>query len=428
MRQRYVVCLLLFLLAIAAVFLRFPKEDKGRPRVETNPQPAIKLPVGMAKFPVTEVRVAEDFYQGRILRGFYDKRPHWRWTAPRFAVSVDVPEFDVPVFLELDFAVPTEIKGRFDDVTLTGRVNGVEVGHKTYTKTGRFGFAAPVPREALRKQSPAVVEFESNRGYKDEATGQERGVIVISVALNELEQTVEYRKQKAEKSREAFRQLVEVRRKTIPRQKYLEMLKLFHKLPVWDNREFGGVKLIKNPLDLWIVQQIIHEQRPDFIVETGTLEGGSALFYAYTLNAIGLTGSRVITVDIGSDAAKSFSNPLWKRYVDFYHGSSTDPKIVAQIAERVKGKRVMIALDSDHRMFHVLRELKMYSPMLHTGEYIIVEDTHLDGVPTHPELGLGPYSAVQRFLTEGGDKDFEVDESREALVMTFNPGGWLRRK
>ena len=398
------------------------------PQAENNPQPATQRPADLSKFPVTEVQVAEDFYQRRILRGFYDKTPDWRWTAPQFAVSIDVPEFDVPVFLEMDFTAPVEILGRYADVTLTGRVNGVEVGRRTYTKVGRYDFAVAVPREALKKQNPAVVEFQSDRAYKDEATGQERGIIVIGVALNELEQTARYRKQQAGRSREAFQRLVDQRRKTMPRQKYLEMLKLFHELPVWDSLSFGGVKIIKNPLDLWMVQQIIHEQRPDFIIETGTLEGGSALFYAYTLNAIGLTHSRVITVDIGSDAAKAFSNPLWKKYVDFYHGSSTDPRIVAQIAGRVKGKKTLIALDSDHRMFHVLRELQMYSPMLDKGEYIIVEDTHLDGVPTHPESGLGPYSAVRRFLSDGGGKDFEVDESREAMVMTFNPGGWLRKK
>jgi hypothetical protein len=37
-------------------------------------------------------------------------------------------------------------------------------------------------------------------------------------------------------------------------------------------------------------------------------------------------------------------------------------------------------------------------------------------------------AAVLRFLEEGGSKEFDQDLTREALVLTFNPGGWLRRK
>jgi hypothetical protein len=35
---------------------------------------------------------------------------------------------------------------------------------------------------------------------------------------------------------------------------------------------------------------------------------------------------------------------------------------------------------------------------------------------------------VRRFLVESGGKEFEKDLSREMMVLTFNPGGWLRRK
>jgi cephalosporin hydroxylase len=79
-------------------------------------------------------------------------------------------------------------------------------------------------------------------------------------------------------------------------------------------------------------------------------------------------------------------------------------------------------------MQHVLRELRMYSPMISRGSYLVVEDTHMDGVPTHPEEGPGPLAATLEFLKDGGDKEFEPDFSREKMVMTFNPGGWLRRK
>ena len=52
----------------------------------------------------------------------------------------------------------------------------------------------------------------------------------------------------------------------------------FHKL-YYDSRVFRdtrwlGVQTLKCPLDLWIYQEIISEQRPDTIIETGTHLGG----------------------------------------------------------------------------------------------------------------------------------------------------------
>jgi cephalosporin hydroxylase len=206
-------------------------------------------------------------------------------------------------------------------------------------------------------------------------------------------------------------------------------MKLFHDLPVWRNMWFHNVQIEKNPLDLWMMQQIMYEQQPDFIVETGTFKGGSALYWAHTLEGLGLTNSKVLTVDI-TDYVKGLADqhPLWKKYVTFYLGSSTDNAIVSKIAERVKGKKVIVTLDSDHSMNHVLEEMKMYAPMVNHGSYLVVEDTHMDGVPTQPNFGPGPMAAVRKFLADGGSKDFEQDLTREAYVMTFQPGGWLKRK
>jgi cephalosporin hydroxylase len=79
-------------------------------------------------------------------------------------------------------------------------------------------------------------------------------------------------------------------------------------------------------------------------------------------------------------------------------------------------------------MKHVLDELHAYSPMVSARSYLVVEDTHIDGIPTQPEAGPGPLAAVQKFLAEDAGKAFEQDLTREAFIMTFNPGGWLRRK
>jgi len=374
------------------------------------------------------MEVKDESLQNRLLRGFYEVREGgWRWTARVFAVSLDPPPTEKATYLELDFTLPVELMGEFQTVSLMARVNGVEVGKQSYNKEGRYVFTRHVPLPAL-KQRPAEVEFELDKSITDARSGRILGLIAIGVGLKEYEQTAEYRETELRLAREDSEKLAEQRHKQIPPEKERELLKLFHDLPVWRNMWFQNVRLIKNPLDLWMMQQIIYEVQPNFIVETGTWYGGSALYWAHTLNGMDLKSSRVLTVDVEDHTQTASTHFLWKKYVEFLRGSSTDPAIVAKIAGRVKDRKTIVVLDSDHATEHVLQELRMYSPMISHGSYLVVEDTHMDGVPTYPGFKAGPYAAVRRFLAEGGNQEFEPDFSREMLVMTFNPGGWLRRK
>ena len=199
-------------------------------------------------------------------------------------------------------------------------------------------------------------------------------------------------------------------------------------LLVWESLFYLGTPIQKYPTDLIMLHQILMEVRPDYIVETGTHLGGSALFFAHVLEGLGLEDSRVITVDLHKKIDDASAHPLWRQYVEFYHGSSTDPGIVAEIQRKVEGKKTLVTLDSNHRAKHVYRELELYSPLVSAGSYLIVEDTLIDGIPLDPEFGPGPMTALNRFLASGGDQTFEQDRRRDALLLTQNRGGWLRRK
>lgn len=371
--------------------------------------------------------MAGDAHKDRILRGIYPGEGGWRWTAAVFAFRLDPPPAAVPAYLEMDFTVPSELLERTPSVTVVAKVNGVEAGRQTYRQAGPYTFACRPPASALIRL-PADVEFSADHSFTDPATSRSQSLIVVSAGLKEYEQTAEFRDAELAKSRKAYEAVLKQRDLQIPLEKQHEIMKLFHDLPVWDSLWFHNVRIIKNPLDLWMLQQIAWEVRPDFVIETGTFYGGSALYWAHTLNGMGLENARVLTVDILDLTKTASTQPLWKKYIEFFPGSSTDPKIVSKIASRVLHSRVIVNLDSDHAMAHVLSELRMYSPMVSPGSYIAVEDTHLDGIPTHPEQGPGPMSAVRQFLSEEAGKDFEQDFTREAMIMTSYPGGWLRRK
>jgi cephalosporin hydroxylase len=185
------------------------------------------------------------------------------------------------------------------------------------------------------------------------------------------------------------------------------------------NPKWMGVAALKCPFDLWVYQEILHETRPDVILETGTARGGSALFLASMLDLMGV--GEVISIDI-------VRRPEWPVHprITYVTGSSTSAAVLDEVRRRIAGKsRVMVILDSDHKKDHVLEELRAYAPFVSKGAYLIVEDTNINGRPVFPGFGPGPGEAVDEFLA--ATSAFVRDSERERFFVTFNPGGYLRR-
>lgn len=207
-----------------------------------------------------------------------------------------------------------------------------------------------------------------------------------------------------------------------------EIISLFHKLyydkwSLLENTDLEplwlGTRLHKCPLDLWVYQEILLELHPDLIVECGTKYGGSALFFASICDL--LNSGRVLTVDIQERDGR----PQHPR-ITYLTGSSTSSTIVSAVEEAAnRSQKVLVCLDSDHQMEHVLQELELYSQFVSIGSYLIVEDTCINGHPILSDVGPGPMEAVEQFL-ENND-NFIVDKTREKFLMTFNPNGYIKR-
>ena len=194
-----------------------------------------------------------------------------------------------------------------------------------------------------------------------------------------------------------------------------------------------GLPVIQYPQDLAALQEIVWRTRPQLILETGIARGGSLVFFASLLELIG-AGGRVIGVDIEIRAHNRRAieqHPLAKR-ITLVEGSSIDPAVAHKVrALAAAAPSVMVVLDSNHAHEHVAEELRLYSPLVRSGGYLIVLDTVVEDLPA--ELfpgrpwgpGHNPRTAVQAFLRSNAR--FEVDAEIEAkLMLTVAPGGYLR--
>ena len=202
---------------------------------------------------------------------------------------------------------------------------------------------------------------------------------------------------------------------------------------LWAKSTFLGVPIEKFPTDAWMYQELIARVRPDVLVETGTLAGGSAFFFARIMDMIG--HGEVVSVDIASwpspyrpDLAERFNfyqRPEHPR-ISYLTGGSTDLGIFAQVQARCEGKRVLVILDSDHSARHVRAELEIYPALVSVGSYLVVEDTGLSGA-TNPgqDAGFGAYEGLASWLPD--HPEFEPDLACERFLITAHPGGWLKR-
>jgi len=197
----------------------------------------------------------------------------------------------------------------------------------------------------------------------------------------------------------------------------------YHSAPTtWQDTYWLGVPIQKCPLDLWIYQEIIASERPTFIIETGTFLGGSALYLACLLDLVRIPQGRVVTIDIEHREGRPTHPSL-----TYLTGSSVAQEVLEQVHTMMRpSDRVMVILDSDHSASHVLEELRCYGPLVTPGSYLVLEDTNVNGHPAYPDFGPGPAEGLETFLAE--DDSFEVDRSKEKFFMTFNPGGYLRKK
>jgi len=196
--------------------------------------------------------------------------------------------------------------------------------------------------------------------------------------------------------------------------------------------QWAGRPIIQLPHDLVRLQELIWEVKPTVIVETGVAHGGSAVFYASLLRALG--GGRVVAIDIDirtHNRAAIEAHPFASA-IHLIERSSTHPDALSEVRALLRpDDRVLVILDSNHTFAHVAEELALYAPLVSPGSYIIATDGVMEDLWDVPggrtEWRTDNPAAAARAFAATSDLFERVDRTA-ADGITYFPAGWLRRK
>jgi cephalosporin hydroxylase len=198
------------------------------------------------------------------------------------------------------------------------------------------------------------------------------------------------------------------------------------------NFSWMGRPIIQFPQDMIVMQELIWEQQPDLIIETGIAHGGSLVFYASIMELIGKGRILGVDVEIREHNREAIEHHPMSHRIKMIEGSSIEKSTIEKVQAEIKGaEKIMVCLDSKHTHDHVLEELNLYHPFVSKGSYLVVFDTTAqifdesvlkDLAKSYRFSPWGkdsnPHSALEEFL-EGND-EFEIDKDRHLKAMITN--------
>lgn len=201
-----------------------------------------------------------------------------------------------------------------------------------------------------------------------------------------------------------------------------------------------GRPIIQAPEDMVRTQEVFWQVKPTLVIETGVAHGGSLIFSASLMKAMGMDG-RVVGIDIEirpHNRSAIEDHPL-SPMISLLEGSSTAAETVTKTEHHIRPEdRVLVILDSCHTKAHVAKELELYHRFVTPGSYIVATDgsmRDLHDVPRgnpnwtwdHPAAAAEEFAAAHpNFCLE--QPPWQFNESTLTKNITHWPNAWLKRR
>jgi len=185
------------------------------------------------------------------------------------------------------------------------------------------------------------------------------------------------------------------------------------------NVTYRGIPMLKNPFDYVLYQMLINDIKPDLIIEIGSYNGASALYYSDILDLIG--NGIIHSIDIEDHVhllAKQKSNI--KFFTTGYQNYD--------INYAKEFNKILVIADGSHKYDDVLGALNKFAPIVSLNSYFVIEDGIINALKMQKNFNGGPLKAINKFLIESNN--FIIDRKYCDFFgknATFNVDGFLKR-
>ena len=186
---------------------------------------------------------------------------------------------------------------------------------------------------------------------------------------------------------------------------------------------YRGVPMPKCPFDLTLYSMLLNEQRPRTIIEIGTHRGGSALWLADQVRCLGLR-AHIYSYDVNpiskiSDPAITFCKADARRLAE-----SLPTAVISSLP-----RPLLVIEDADHQRATTLATLRYFAPLMHEGEYVVIEDGIITSLGLAAAFDGGPAEAIREFLEQDGAA-WTIDTrycDYYGYNVTWNTNGYLKK-
>lgn len=216
----------------------------------------------------------------------------------------------------------------------------------------------------------------------------------------------------------------------------MDFMNITQKYDYSKNIEWLGIQAMQYPTDMFALQDILWETKPECVIATGVAKGGTLLFLS-TIMSVYEEKPLIIGIDptvTDVDEQNIYSHKMGKgiRILKYSSIDSMATNIATEIIAREDKKRIMVFLDSVHNTDYVCKEISTWQQFVTPGCYLIVGWTIIDECveSLYEKRAWGrqnnPLKAVEWFLSS--HDSFEKNEFYQKKYLTMTTGkGFLKR-
>ncbi|MGB3404698.1 MAG: CmcI family methyltransferase [Microcoleaceae cyanobacterium] len=186
---------------------------------------------------------------------------------------------------------------------------------------------------------------------------------------------------------------------------------------------YRGISMIKNPFDFALYPLLIWDLKPQTIIEIGSKNGGSAVWFGDLFNNFNLEG-HIFSIDIVP------VKEVEHERVTFMAGNGRQLEdLLSTDWINSLPRPLLVIEDADHSYETSHAVLNFFHPHLRRGDYIIIEDGIISDLTQDKTYNSGPHRALKAFLANHL-KEYEIDQNYCDFFgynLTWCTNGFLKK-